>query len=951
MPDRARTCAIAVGLLCLSGLAVAQDAPRADGEPHVAVLDTVGFWRLYHVLKPPVIQLADGLKPNLNNGWLDRETPLPPADWHAAAFDDSAWLRGPARANCRTPYVARLCLRGWFTVTDPAAVGGLTLSLGYHGGAIVRLNGREVARQHLAAGNLGDDALAEAYPEEAFLDPGGGLLYDWDYYKRKPTPEHTRRLALRDRSLQSVSIPTDCLRKGVNMLAIEIVRAPYDKAVDEHKTAKPGRRGCVYELAFNTCELLHVQLSAASPAGISQETVRPAGLEVWNSDPMAADFDLDFAGPSEPLYPVRIVAPRGGIVSGKAVVGSDRPIEGLRATLSALTGPDGAVIDAAAVRIRYGIPWSAEAGVWGAQHTYWDMHYTRYPRRPTVLGALADVPLEVFPVSKVPQSKQNDLQTPNQPEPVFGAVVPVWVTVAVPTDARPGTYTAELTVRAKDEQPKTVNIELKVVGWTLPERGARRTWVEMIQVPDTTALEYGLPLWSDDHWPMIARSFDFMGEAASRVVHLPLICNTNIGTEQSLVRWIRQTDGSWKHDFTLLERYLDTAMEHMGRPRLVVLYVWDVYQLQSDKIRATSSHDQERRALGNLRSAKAEIGHGPVVTTVDAVTGKVSPVSLPNFDAPESRALWQPVFATLGEILRKRGLAETAALGCMSDAWPNPAEARALKALSGDLPWVSYSHMGVPTWRLHDVADVCYQATVTQNGYANDDPPMGSHHGWAGTSWPGRRELSVAERLQEPHTFAENPRGGRGLTSESTASRSRHIGEFNITGNQRGIGRLGADFWHAVKDKYGNRRGRAADRFPQSMWRNQDLASSMLAPGPDGPVSTYRFEAFREGLQECEARIAIERALTDDAAKARLGADLVRRCDEALVERTQYMIKSLGNLRLTGPDHWYVTVGYTYWHRSPGPVGHQWFLGSGWQERSERLYTLAAEVEQALAGN
>jgi hypothetical protein len=526
-------------------------------------------------------------------------------------------------------------------------------------------------------------------------------------------------------------------------------------------------------------------------------------------------------------------------------------------------------------------------------------------------------------------------------------VVPVWVTVNVPADASPGEYKGCLTIGAKGAGPLTVPVELKVVDWTLPPPEKRRTWVELIQVPDTTALEYGVGLWSDAHWRMIARSFDLIGETASRVVHLPLVCHTNIGTEQSLVRWIKQTDGSWRHDFTVLERYLDTAIEHMGKPRLVVIYVWEIYQLQPDKMRASSSHDQERRALGHIRSQRARVGNGPVVTTVDPATGEAGTVSLPNFDAPESRALWRPVFAELRKILEKRGLSESTALGCMSDAWPNPAETRTLKALSGGLPWVSYSHMGVPTWRLHDVAEVCYQATVTQNRFANDDPPLGSHHGWAGSNWPRRKPVSLAERLQDDHIFAENARGGRALT-ESPASRLRQVGEFNITGDQRGVGRLGADFWHAVRDRHGNRRGRAADRFPQSSWRNQDLDSSLFGPGPDGPASTHRFEAFREGLQECEARILIEAALTDDKLKERLGPDLARRCEETLVRRTHYMLRSLGQMKLTGFPHWYVTVGYTYWHRSPGPVGHQWFIGSGWQARSERLYRLAGEVAGKL---
>ena len=49
------------------------------------------------------------------------------------------------------------------------------------------------------------------------------------------------------------------------------------------------------------------------------------------------------------------------------------------------------------------------------------------------------------------------------------------------------------------------------------------------------------------------------------------------------------------------------------------------------------------------------------------------------------------------------------------------------------------------------------------------------------------------------------------------------------------------------------------------------VPESLLAPGPEGPVASDEMEAYREGVQECEARIAIERALGDEARKARLG--------------------------------------------------------------------------------
>ena len=63
----------------------------------------------------------------------------------------------------------------------------------------------------------------------------------------------------------------------------------------------------------------------------------------------------------------------------------------------------------------------------------------------------------------------------------------VWVTVKVPKDAKPGAYSGPVTIEAKDEKPVTVPVELKVLDWTLPDPQDYRTWVEIIQSPDTLA--------------------------------------------------------------------------------------------------------------------------------------------------------------------------------------------------------------------------------------------------------------------------------------------------------------------------------------------------------------------------------------------------------------------------------------------------------------------------------
>ena len=125
---------VAAGLVLFSALGGHSLAAGAEGNPHqTVILDTAGYWRIHETLKPPVARTEGGLKTLLVKApWVDRQTPDPPADWMKPDFDDHRWMRAPLRLTSATPYLARLCLRGKFTVTDPAKVRGLRLSATYH---------------------------------------------------------------------------------------------------------------------------------------------------------------------------------------------------------------------------------------------------------------------------------------------------------------------------------------------------------------------------------------------------------------------------------------------------------------------------------------------------------------------------------------------------------------------------------------------------------------------------------------------------------------------------------------------------------------------------------------------------------------------------------------------------------------------------------------------------
>ena len=867
-------------------------------------------------------------------------SPYPPAGWRTPDFDDHTWIRDPYPQRELYSLVALRCLRGKFGVSDPSKVTGLALTVRFRGGVVAYLNGKEVGRAYMPKGEIKPETLAEDYPKEAYVDPAGVLIEQgvfWRGGKKKEDKirfkalrtelglviwyggwkwhstgvdnaspsnfvskdrEVVRRYQSRCREL-AAKIPSRLLRKGTNVLAIEIHRAPAWEGMftSPGYYTNYGKKSLLSvnwaEAWWDRAELEDVKLTAVAAANaIAPNVGPPKTVRVWNH-PASVEVDPSYYGdPNETLHPVRLRGLKNGTYSGQIVVSATDTIRGLNVTVTDLKGPGANRIPASSIRIGYARIADGFRGNNMKTAGRWTLFDILEPSAPKE-------------ISNTPWSFRRS----------FPPMQPVWLTVRVPRDALSGKYRGTVRVNVDGEKPVVTSLEMEVVGdWGLPDANAFTTYVGFLECPDAVANYYKVDLWSQEHWRLLDRLFEVLGQMGTKDLFIPLVAKTHLGNPYSMVRWIRQADGSYKVDTSIAEKYLDVAIKHLGKIPVVCLYV------------STRSQYGFRKPVDQ-----------PLCTELDPATGELKELKPPKWGTPESRAFWKPVIDRMREILAKRGLENSMMYGYLADgvgpdakghAWGMPNHFADLRAISPKTRWMVSTHIVPITWRAGSVRGTEFlggwswmHAMLMNTKWMdqNDSDLWKPVYGWRDSKFPFFR--LAASRSRSP-TLAND--------HCANVTRLRVAPEgvlLSRTGGHafQGFGSWGADFWGnewRAYDAYGN------VALSESTFR------WLVGPGKDGPVPTCRTRMLQEGLQEAEARIFVQNAILDEDKKAKLGTDLARRCKEACDERTR-MFTYMANFRYNDGE---------------GSMPRLRLIPdvAAWEEDAVKLYRLADEAAKAL---
>jgi len=850
-----------------------------------AIVDTYSLFRCHFEQNGLFVKKNDG-------SWWPREPKggkAPPENWFSPEFDASDWpvMPGPFFPigqyfrygfNFRTGVpssMSTVCLRTGFEVTDPAKAGELKLDMEFLGGAAVYVNGKEIGRSHLPEGEIKPLTLAEVYPKEAYVRLDGKTIIRSGWQD----PEKNRaNIEKRVRRVSGMVIPGKLLRKGRNVLAIRIQSGAHNQI-----SLVKGRKGYRF-YAFRNASQAHghwvaigmpsIRLTATGN-GVRPALTRPKGLQVFNHSPFKVVYDIEYRPPDAEVAPVRISAARNGSFSGLVVLSGDGPISGLKAEVGELKLKDGkGALPASAVRLRYPQPTLKDPAGYvyvpggNPRGTSVSVYDALYPNAP------ATVPV-----------RRKNIRT-NRPY-VFSAVQPVWITADVPADAAPGTYSGKLKLAAKGSEAVEVPLEVRVSAWEVPDPKQWRTFSDFFQSPESVAMAYKVPMWSEEHWKLIEKSLEILGGVGNNTCYLRLVAKTANGNSQTILRWTKEADGSLKPDFTLIDRYLGLIRKHQGKPLVLCLYVWD-------------------RHLGGGYFGRSAQKWDPIeVTLYDPKTGKSSLTkTVPYNEFGKVKAFWKPAVAGINERVKKLGWEKSLMLGIGDDWIPDKQVVKLWKELMPSTPWVSMSHAIF--------------------GSFNKMQPVG----YATTVWNPKWMKSPSQRLygwNSKSLIAHFDRDSWRQTAQDQLFKCAYTAaERNICGAQRGFGRMNGDFFKVIKGK-GARVQKGQGLICGRYWCHKAQLTLRMNPyvwpGPREPVSTVRLSMIRENMMECEARIAIESALLDKSKRARLGAEKAAKLEKLLVERTS----AIANCGLFG--------GYK-------------FMASDWRGLRARVFDAAAEVEK-----
>ena len=141
---------------------------------------------------------------------------------------------------------------------------------------------------------------------------------------------------------------------------------------------------------------------------------------------------------------------------------------------------------------------------------------------------------------------------------------PVWVTIDIPFDAKPGMYNAALTLQINSKIFTTFNIAMEVIDQQLPAPADWKFYLDMWQNPYAVARYHKVEPWSIKHWQLLKPLMQMLANAGQKTI-TATINKRPWGTQtedpyESMVTWVKKTNGTWAYDYSIFDKWVNFMM-------------------------------------------------------------------------------------------------------------------------------------------------------------------------------------------------------------------------------------------------------------------------------------------------------------------------------------------------------------------------------------------------------
>ena len=141
---------------------------------------------------------------------------------------------------------------------------------------------------------------------------------------------------------------------------------------------------------------------------------------------------------------------------------------------------------------------------------------------------------------------------------------PIWVTVAVPQDAKPGTYKATLKVKGGCLTSVKLPLEVVVVDEQLAAPSEWGFHLDLWQHPSAVARAAEVELWSDEHFEVMRPLMKRLADAGQKVI----TCTLNrdpwryqcFDDYEPMIYWKRYDNDQWTYDYTIFDKWVEFMM-------------------------------------------------------------------------------------------------------------------------------------------------------------------------------------------------------------------------------------------------------------------------------------------------------------------------------------------------------------------------------------------------------